>query len=351
MKIIILILGFLMIAATLIPFLKKEFWWIRVFDFPRLQILSIAFIVFIAYLFYWNSGEFWENFFLVVLIAAILHQVSVIFPYTTMHKKQVVLCKDPFESISFSLIVMNVLMTNRNSKKALEIIDKNDPDILLALETDHWWKDQFSPLEKKYPHNVLVPMDNTYGMLLYSKHELIDPTIEYILVEGVPSIHTKVNINDAIITFYAVHPEPPAPGHSEKSTNRDAELITIGKKTRKCEDPVIVAGDLNDVAWSYTTSLFTRYSELLDPRIGRGMFNTFNAKHTWMRWPLDHIFHSDHFQMGEIKRLEPFGSDHFPIYLQLCFKPDDKHKQDEPEADKAEVDFANDKVDRAHDGN
>jgi len=350
MKIFIVILGILMIAATLIPFIRKEFWWIRVFDFPRLQILSIACIVLVAYLFYWNSGEFWENFFLIMLIAAILHQLSVILPYSPIHKKQVVLCQDPFESISFSIVVMNVLMTNRNSEKALEIIEKNDPDILLALETDHWWKEQFSPLEEKYPHNVLVPIDNTYGMLLYSKHELISPTVEYILVEGVPSIHTRVKINEAIITLYAVHPEPPAPGHSEKSTNRDAELITIGKKTRNNEKPVIVAGDLNDVAWSYTTSMFTRFSELLDPRVGRGMFNTFNAKHTLMRWPLDHIFHSDHFQLGKIKRLEAFGSDHFPMYLQLCFKPDDKHIQDEPEADKEEVDFANDKVERAHNG-
>jgi endonuclease/exonuclease/phosphatase (EEP) superfamily protein YafD len=350
MKILIMVLGVLMIMATLVPFIKKEFWWIRVFDFPRLQILSIASIVFIAYLFVWNASDFWENFFLIILLSAILHQVSVIFPYTKLNKKQVILCQDPFESITFSLMVMNVLMDNRNSKKALEIIRKNDPDILIALETDLWWKEQFLPLEKTHPHHVLIPLDNTYGMLLYSKYELIDPEVHYILVEGVPSIHTGLKIEDAIIKLYAVHPEPPAPGHSEKSTNRDAELITIGKKTRNCEDPVIVAGDLNDVAWSYTTRLFTRFSELMDPRIGRGMFNTFNAKHKLMRWPLDHIFHSDHFQLNDIKRLEHFDSDHFPIYLRLCFKPDGRHKQDEPEADQEEEAFAKDKVQRAHNG-
>lgn len=349
MKIFIVALGIFMIAATLIPFIRKEFWWIRVFDFPRLQIISIAILVFIIFvIFYWDSGQFWENFYLVILLAAILHQASVIIPYSPIHKKQVIRCNDPFESISFSLMVMNVLMPNRNSKKALEIIKKNDPDILLAVETDKWWKEQFKPIEETYPYNVLVPLDNTYGMLLYSKHELITPAIKYILLEGVPSIHTRIKIDEATITLYAVHPMPPAPGHSEKSTARDAELITIGKETRNTEDPVIVAGDLNDVAWSYTTNLFQRFSELLDPRVGRGMFNTFNAKHVLMRWPLDHIFHSDHFQLMEIKRLEPFDSDHFPMFIKLCFKPDGRHKMDEPEADEEEIAFARDKVERAH---
>ena len=346
-KILLIIIGILTIIGTTVPFLKKEFWWIRLFDFPRLQIISSALLTLILFFIFWNSESFLENLFLVLLITAILYQASVIYPYTPFHKPQVISCEKPAEYVSFSLMVMNVYMYNRNSKKALEIIKTSDPDIIINLETDLWWKEELSEIEDSYPHHVLIPLENTYGMLLYSKYELLDTEIKYILLKGVPSIHTKIKIQDKVIRLYAVHPKPPAPGHSEKSTKRDAELITVGKETRNTEEPVIVAGDLNDVAWSYTTNLFQRFSELLDPRVGRGMFNTFHAKYKLMRWPLDHIFHSDHFQLLDLKTLDYFGSDHFPIYIELCFKPKSRDMQDEPEAEKEEVKFARDKVSRA----
>jgi endonuclease/exonuclease/phosphatase (EEP) superfamily protein YafD len=62
---------------------------------------------------------------------------------------------------------------------------------------------------------------------------------------------------------------------------------------------------------------FREKSGLLDPRIGRGFFNTFHTKHWWARWPLDHIFVSDHFSLIKIKRLKDIGSDHYPLYTEL----------------------------------
>jgi hypothetical protein len=45
--------------------------------------------------------------------------------------------------------------------------------------------------------------------------------------------------------------------------------------------------------------------------------NTFHADYRFLRWSLDHIFHSTDFGLVEMKRLSHIGSDHFPIYVVL----------------------------------
>jgi endonuclease/exonuclease/phosphatase (EEP) superfamily protein YafD len=91
----------------------------------------------------------------------------------------------------------------------------------------------------------------------------------------------------------------------------------VGKEAKKSKLPVIVAGDLNDVAWSYTTELFLKVSCLLDPRRGRGFYSTFNSKYLLFRWPLDHVFCSRHFSLVELTRLPNVGSDHFPMFISI----------------------------------
>jgi len=111
------------------------------------------------------------------------------------------------------------------------------------------------------------------------------------------------------------------------------------------DEPVIVTGDLNDVAWSETTRLFRKISGLLDPRVGRGMFNTFHAGYWFIRWPLDHLFHSRHFCLSNMRRMRPFGSDHFAILTELVLLPGCKTEQDGLDADSADVAWANTKAD------
>ena len=40
-----------------------------------------------------------------------------------------------------------------------------------------------------------------------------------------------------------------------------------------------------------------------------------------MRYPLDHVFASRHFQLVELRRLPDIGSDHFPILVILDYDP------------------------------
>jgi len=210
------------------------------------------------------------------------------------------------------------LITNKNVEKLLSLIKENDPDIMVTLETDIWWQKHLDVLEHKYPFTIKCPLENTYGMHVYSRYVLIDPKISFLIEKDVPSMKARVILpSGEKILIYFLHPAPPSPTENETSIERDAELLLIAKEIKDKKGPVIVTGDMNDVAWSYTTRLFRKVSKLLDPRVGRGMFSTFHAKYPIIRWPLDHLFHSPHFTVIQVKRLPYFHSDHFPFLIEL----------------------------------
>jgi endonuclease/exonuclease/phosphatase (EEP) superfamily protein YafD len=230
------------------------------------------------------------------------------------------------------LISANVKMSNRDYAALVDEVAKHSPDILIMMEVDQAWVDGVSGLS--FHEVVAHPLDNTYGLLLASKFELEDVSVGCLLTEGVPSIICTVLLPDEQrFRLYCIHPEPPVPYAGAEG--RDGETSLIALKAREETLPVVVSGDLNDVAWSRTTRRFRRVSRLLDPRIGRRMVNTFDARYFFIRWPLDHLFHSAHFRLKQMKRLAPGGSDHFPVMfdLVLCPSPEAEAIPDEAEAE------------------
>ncbi|WP_052732308.1 endonuclease/exonuclease/phosphatase family protein [Hymenobacter terrenus] len=325
------ILGSLALLVTVLPILRQTAWWIRVCDFPRLQIVAGLLLSLAAALLLPIPRSFGYGFFVVSLVLATVYQMSRIWPYTPLHRKQVADASRPADDDDnhLSLLVTNVLMYNRDASRCLGHIKNWRPDIVLAVETDDWWLSQLRRIEDDYPYTCHAPLPNTYGMLVFSRLPLREPQIRYILDPEIPSFHGCVVLPSGVaVNLHFLHPKPPAPQESKNSSRRDAELLVVGKIIEKHDGPTIVAGDLNDVAWSHTSELFRRLSRLLDPRIGRGLLPTFHADHKLLRWPLDHVFHSAHFRLQRLERLTHIGSDHYPIYIRLSYEPSGWQEQE-----------------------
>lgn len=302
---------------SLIP---RDEWWIRGADFPRLQILVLGLIALVLLLVWDQPWDLRREIVFTALIAALAYQLKMVLPYTFIWKKQVKKVHkhqlNPDKQIS--LIVSNVLTPNDKYHLLVEQIQKHQPDLVLTLETDLIWQKALAVIEKDYPYRVPVPLDNLYGMHLYSKLELKDTEVKFILSDEIPSIHTTVILRSGQpVQLYCLHPKPPSPTEAKDSTLRDAELLMVGDQIKDLDESCIVMGDLNDVAWSRTTRLFQRISGLLDPRIGRRYINTFHADYPMFRWSLDHVFHSTDFALVHMERLPHVGSDHFPVYVVL----------------------------------
>lgn len=301
---------------------NTSLWWIKVTNFPRQQLLIAGCVCLVLLPFIIKSWTIKTRLLALALLLSVIIHGWFVFPYTPLAAKEV--ASYPQNNVrpedKLALLIANVYMKNRNAESLLAIVEKANPDIVFLMETDRWWQDAMRPLRRQYPYAVEYPLDNTYGLLLYSKYRLINPAVLFLEKPTVPSVHTRVEMpNKRLFMFHGEHPVPPVPSdlYPDNVGRKAGELSQLAKLIKQEQLPAVVAGDLNDVAWSESSKLFRRNSRLKDVRTGRQPYNTFNAHAIFFRWPLDHVFTDPRFKLVSIERLDKFGSDHFPLFVQL----------------------------------
>lgn len=344
MKIFTLILCAVVLITTGLPLIDSAEWWIRIFDFPRIQIAVSTLLAFVLASIYVDFKWKFKLPLLIILLVSLIYQIQFVVVYTPLYKVQAKDSNKPQGENSLKLLVVNVRMENEDKESFHTLVQKIKPDILLINEPDQVWATSIAKLDDDFPYAIKYPLENTYGMILLSKFPLTESKVNFLVKEDIPSIFTKITLQSGVkIDFYGVHPEPPKPGTD--TYERDTELLLIGKKIKDSEYPTLVAGDLNDVGWSATSKLFRKYSELVDPREGRGLFNTYSVFIPLMRYPLDHIFYSKEFGLISLKKLGKIGSDHYPIMITINYEPDEDNTDGLKKADAKEKKEAAEKID------
>jgi len=326
-KLTLIVLAILFIVMTVLPIVRHDYWVIRACDFPRLQIAIAGAVVLASYVGLWGTYLWAENVLLGLLTASVVYQAYWIYPYTPYASIQVQAptASDPDDQLT--VLAANVWQQNRDTESFLSLVRRMDPDIVLALEVTERWQAELMALEEAYPYSIGEPRGNAYGISLFARYPLHDAVVRHLVDDEVPSIRTGVELpSGQVIRFYGLHPRPPHPEEDRDTINRDAELLLIGHEVgvhlETEDEPVVVAGDFNDVSWSYVTLMMRGISGLLDPRIGRGPYNTFHAHYPFFRCPLDHVLHSEHFTLAELERSAEYGSDHFALCATLQLESD-----------------------------
>ena len=319
---LIALISVFVIGATLLSLLyNTQLWWLKVLDFPRLQLLLVGALCLLVVAFMthrWTGGAI---LLVLGLVASIGIQGYYIYPYTSVASTVVpmVSSKEASVEATVRILIANVYMHNRQVGSLLKMIEQTDPDMVLVMETNDWWMTALQPLRRRYAHVQEYPVDNTYGMGLYSRYPWSDMEVKFLQHDSVPSFHAKMQLPDGqSFYFHGVHPVPPVHSkHPDNAGEKEEELIEVGRMVAQHEQPAVVAGDFNDVAWSNTSRLFQTEGQLNDIRVGRGMYSSFDARSRIMRWPLDHVYVTPEFALADLQRLGDFGSDHFPIYIEL----------------------------------
>lgn len=284
-------------------------------DFPRVHIAFVSLAVLLGCL---PFAVAFKLPMVALMGAALMYQSIQIFPYTQFAKTEIDLVAAPAGVTPVSMMSVNVLMENTRYDDLVQIIDREDPDVLLLMETDQVWHDALGDVLGRYTTVKTHIADDHYGLIFATR---LDPvTVEFLwpIDDDTPALKAVLRApNGAEFNFIGLHPRPPVPGNS--TAVRDEQIKEAALMTSSSDRPTVCMGDFNDVAWSWTTDRFKRYGSFVEPRVGRGMYASFHAKYPLMRLPIDQIFLTENVNLVSFDRLENFGSDHFPMVATVFF--------------------------------
>lgn len=315
-----------LLYGTVCPMIRTKAWWVRVMDFPRVQFVVLAALTIVA-LFYALPRSESRRWIVVlgILVGILIVQVVRIFPFTRIASPEVEALAKEKATVTLRLLVANVEFDNRDPQPLLALLERKQPDVVFLVETDERWLEALEPARRQFDHTLFHPRPKGRGLALLSRLPLTDTAIRHIVSEDRPSLRATLQLPDGRQAhFWGLHPAPPGlekDGERLDSGERDTELIRVAREIGALPDDeiCIVAGDFNDAAWSHTTRKFKRESGMLDPRVGRGRFNTYHAQWFFLRYPIDHIFVSPSLRLIEMERLTSIGSDHFPMWLAVGY--------------------------------
>ncbi len=340
------VLACLLAVLTLAPLLPTGSWVIRVYDFPRLQIAVVALLVsgtLIGCTLWSGKRRGGLALWLALALGVVAWQGFHVLRFTPIWPKHVATIEAP----DIRLLVANVDVRNRDYEAMGRVIRRADADVVLLIEADEAWVQGLAVVASGYPHQIGEVRGEGLGIVLWSRLALRDAEVRYLVSDDRASIHTTLVLdNKRTLRLVGLHPTPPGLAKDERredgrydSRIRDAELMVVAREVRDVhpDEPVVVVGDFNDVAWSRTTSLFAKVSGLRDPRVGRGLMNTYHADYPLLRYPLDHVFVSPRVGVGEFKRIALPGSDHFGVLAELGFeKREGRESPSSPDGDAIE---------------
>jgi len=312
------LLFFVVLIATLLPITRSVRWWVRAWEFPRLHVTVTAVIC--LFLILALSVKFGAPL-AFVLVVCIAYQATKIFPYTQFAKTEVELVVDVPEKSKITLLSANVLMENQRKADLVQIIDREDPDVLFLMETDQDWLDAVQGCLDRYPTVVTYPLDNYYGLVFATRLTAPSAEVVFLSEDNTPTLKAELLSPDGTgFNFIGLHPRPPVPGND--TALRDEQIKKAAKVTGNANWPTVCMGDFNDVAWSWTSKRFKGYGDFLEPRVGRGMFPTFHAQFPILGVPIDQLYLTAGVGLVSFWRLEEFGSDHYPIHAVITFHDD-----------------------------
>ncbi len=213
------------------------------------------------------------------------------------------------------IISVNVLSNNHSASSLRSYLRREEADLVIVLEVDHFWEREFKSLADIYPHQLARARNDNFGIALLSRTPLLENDIVKLTDAGVPTVIARTSYDQRELTVIGTHPLPPVGSRGAKLRNEQLEALS--RRVSKLSEPVIIAGDLNVTPWSPYFQRFLTQTNMIDARRGFGLQCSWPTSIWPLSIPIDHILVSRHFHVDHFAAGPNVGSDHRPVVTEV----------------------------------
>ncbi|HSP82894.1 MAG TPA: hypothetical protein VLN72_04105, partial [Gillisia sp.] len=140
LKSILQALGLVAILFTLLPFIAADYWWIRVFDFPHIQLTILTLVALITYFIKFDLKRAEDYVFAAALGGCFVFQLAKIYPYIPHGNHDLMDANMEAEAFPIKFYIANVYQDNEKPGKLVQEIKTRDADVVLLMETNLRWQ-------------------------------------------------------------------------------------------------------------------------------------------------------------------------------------------------------------------
>ncbi len=224
------------------------------------------------------------------------------------------------DAATIRLLVQNVNTANAQHQLVLELIEREDPDVILLLEVDRRWMESLRSLDDRYAHAIASPREDNFGIALWSRVEWRNARIEPMTGFRVPMVVAEMVVGGRPLRFLGAHTLPPVRRSYAEARNEQLRQMA-DLAAADANRPIIICGDLNVTPWSGRFRDLLRDGLLGDTARGFGMQRTWPASSFLLRIPIDHVLTTPGVICHARRVAPPVGSDHLGLIAELSVLP------------------------------
>ena len=219
----------------------------------------------------------------------------------------------PTGEARLTLLYANVLSTNGDHERLLDLINSERPDVIFLQEMSTHWLEALQSLESDYPFSYTAAREDNFGIAMWSRLPLVAATHVDSPPLGYPTIIATTHMGGTDLTLISTHPMNPL--GRENFVARNVQLQSVTEIVAQASGEVLLLGDLNASVWDRHYRYFEESTGLRNARCGNGILPTWPTFMPIAMIPIDHVLVSSGIGIADIKTGSRIGSDHLPLIV------------------------------------